>query len=115
MTTRAKTIHVSDESLLLVANRFKVLGDPLRLRLLIALEKQERNVSELVSLTGAGQTTVSRHLQALAAAGMLVRRKEGQNAYYSVAEAEVMALCRLVCGSLQKRLSRQARMAGAFG
>lgn len=114
MTKRAKTNQISDESLLLIASRFRVLGDPLRLRLLIALEERERNVTELVTLTGAGQTTVSRHLQALAAAGMLVRRKEGQNAYYSVAEAEVLALCRLVCGSLRKRLSRQARMAGVF-
>lgn len=115
MSRRTKTTQISDEGLALIASRFRVLGDPLRLRLLLHLEDRERNVSELVTLTGAGQTSISRHLQALAAAGMVTRRKEGQNAYYSVAEAEVLALCRLVCGSLKKRLSRQARMAEAFG
>jgi DNA-binding transcriptional ArsR family regulator len=55
-----------DEALELVADRFKVLGDPVRLRILQALRGGERSVGELVEATGIVQTNVSRHLQILA-------------------------------------------------
>jgi ArsR family transcriptional regulator len=114
MPRALKHRDLSDEALELIASRFKVLADPNRLRLLCLLESQERNVGELVALTQSTQTTVSRHLQALASAGLVSRRKDGQNAFYAISEPEVFDLCTLVCGSLQRRLSGQAQMARLF-
>lgn len=103
---------LSDQALDLIAARFRVLGEPMRLRLLIALEQGERNVSELVAATGATQANASRHLQTLAEAGIVARRKEGLNVYYHIADKSIFDLCEGVCGSLRKRFDSQAR---AFG
>jgi len=103
---------LSPQALDLIAARFRVLGEPMRLRLLIALEKGERNVTELVAATGATQANVSRHLQTLAEAGIVGRRKEGLNVFYHIADPGIFDLCEGVCGSLRKRLDAQAR---AFG
>lgn len=104
--------RLSEPAIELIAARFRVLGEPMRLRLLIALEDGERNVTELVKATGATQANVSRHLQTLTEAGILARRKEGLNVYYYIADPGIFNLCEQVCGSIQKRLGAQAR---AFG
>jgi DNA-binding transcriptional ArsR family regulator len=92
-----------------LAERFKALGEPARLQLLSSLRDGERSVSELVTLTGLGQANVSKHLQQLCSAGFLTRRKEGTFAYYSLADAEVFALCELMCGRVE--LDQQRRRA----
>ena len=102
---------VSDEALELVARRFAVLGEPMRLRLLRTLFDGEKNVHTLVELTGGTQANISRHLQTLTAAGLLGRRKEGLEVFYSIADSSIFKLCELVCGSLEKQLTKQA---GAF-
>lgn len=98
--------------MVLIARRFAVLSEPMRLRLLHALFAGEKNVNELVILTGGTQANVSRHLQTLAHAHMLTRRKEGLQVFYAIADPSIFQLCELVCGSLEKQLSRQA---GVFG
>ena len=54
----------------LVAARFRILAEPMRLRLLNELRGGEQTVSRLVETTGAGQANVSKHLGLLAEAGM---------------------------------------------
>lgn len=84
-----------------VAYRFGVLGEPMRLRILIALKAGERSVGEVVDATGANQANVSRHLSTLVQAGILARRKAGTRVYYRIADESVFELCRVVCGRLQ--------------
>jgi DNA-binding transcriptional ArsR family regulator len=110
--TKPTAAGLPPEALELVAARFKVLAEPMRLRLLQTLEAGERTVGELVSETGAGQANVSKHLNLLADAGLVGRRKEGLNVYYFIADPMVFELCKLVCGSLQKQLAKRAK---AFG
>ncbi len=83
-----------------VAERFKALGEPARLQLLLALREGERTVTDLVSGTGLGQANVSKHLQQLTAAGFVRRRKEGTFAFYALADKEAFALCDLMCGRI---------------
>jgi ArsR family transcriptional regulator len=108
--TKKKVNHakMSDEALGLVASRFKLLGERMRLRLIIALEGGEKNVTELVEATGGTQANISRHLGALTSAGILGRRKDGLMVYYFIADRSIFDLCESVCGSLQKRLEQAA-------
>lgn len=99
---------LTDDALALIARRFAVLAEPMRLRLLHALFAGEKGVSELVELTGGTQANVSRHLQTLAHAHMVARRKEGLQVFYAIADPSIFQLCELVCGSLEKTLNRQA-------
>ena len=77
-----------------------VVGDPMRSRLLLALERHELTVGELCSVVQAPQSTVSRHLKALVDGGWLTSRADGTNRRYaSVAsqlEAPLRALWLLV-------------------
>jgi DNA-binding transcriptional ArsR family regulator len=96
----------------LIARRFRVLGDPLRVRLLDLLRDEELSVSALAEQLGAGQQNVSKHLVVLADAGMLTRRKDGTYVYYRIADEGVFALCEQVCGSVQSQLATLAALVG---
>ena len=61
-----------------VAERFRVLGEPMRIRLLEAMREGEMSVKDLQEATGASQQNVSQHLGVLLRAGIVDRRKEGQ-------------------------------------
>jgi ArsR family transcriptional regulator len=103
----SKKSPLTDEALELVARRFAVLAEPMRLRLIQALFDGEKNVSDLVEATAGTQANVSRHLQTLTAAHILARRKEGLQVFYRISDPTIPRLCELVCGSLEKSLNRQ--------
>jgi DNA-binding transcriptional ArsR family regulator len=109
MSRKARRPGLTPEVLEIIAARFRVLGEASRLKLILALEDGEKNVTRLVELTGLTQANVSRHLQTLTSAGILGRRKEGFNVIYYIADESIFELCDQVCGSLQKRLAQQAR------
>jgi len=106
---------LKDQTLELVAQRFRLLGDPLRLRLLQTLAAGEQSVATLVEMTGTTQANVSKHLQLLLRAGIVVRRKAGLHGFYSIADPSVFQLCDLVCGSLSTHLSDQLAAIPARG
>lgn len=97
------------EQLGLVADRFKVLGEPVRLQLLQALMPGERTVGELAGKTGLSQANVSKHLQLLLAHGLVARRKEGLFAHYRLADETVFQLCELVCRRLESSTRERQR------
>ncbi|MBS0664089.1 MAG: helix-turn-helix transcriptional regulator [Verrucomicrobia bacterium] len=102
---------MSNDALLQIARRFAVLAEPMRLRLLQSLFEGEMSVNELVEVTGGTQANVSRHLQTLAHAHLVSRRKEGLQVFYTISDPSIFRLCELVCGSLEQQLAQQA---GAF-
>lgn len=90
------------------SRRFKLLGEPVRLELLSALNVNgEMAVQELVEATGHRQANVSKHLGHLAEEGLVARRKEGLYAYYRIADPTVSALCLLVCGRLRQEAAEE--------
>jgi DNA-binding transcriptional ArsR family regulator len=70
-----------------ILDRLSALGDESRTRILALLEESELNVTELASVLGLSQPTVSRHLKALAAEGWVEARVEGRNRHYRLAPA----------------------------
>ena len=87
----------------LVAERFRTLGEPTRIKLLDRLREGEASVIELTELIGTTQQNVSKHLGVLQRAGILARRKQGNFAYYRIVDEGVYALCEQVCSSLQRQ------------
>lgn len=106
----AMSTHMTPELTDLVAERFRALGEPMRLRILDALRQDARTVGELVTLTGATQANVSKHLQLLHRLGFVQRTKEGTAARYRIVDRDVFRLCDLVCGGARSRLKEQQRV-----
>ena len=93
----------------MVAERFRTLGEPMRLRILDALRQGEQSVGELVELTGGGQANVSKHLQILLAGGLVTRRKAGTTAYYRLTDTTVFQLCDIVCGRVEDQIETRRK------
>jgi len=88
----------------LIAHRFRLLAEPMRIRLLDSLRDGEATVQDLADRLESSQQNVSKHLALLADAGVLARRKEGTSVHYRIADDGVLALCDQVCGSLDRHL-----------
>jgi DNA-binding transcriptional ArsR family regulator len=88
----------------LIAQRFRVLGEPMRIKLLDALRDGDMTVGELTERLGASQQNVSKHLGVLHQAGLVSRSKRGTFAYYAIADDGVFALCDQVCGGLRTQI-----------
>jgi len=101
----ASVPHPLPESLAeLIAERFRVLSEPMRIRLLDALREAPATVQELQQATGASQQSVSKHLGLLLRSGMVNRSKEGNFSIYAIADQGVFELCEQVCGGLRRQL-----------
>jgi len=103
-----RVFPLADGTIDLVARRFGVLADPLRLRLIRALFNGEKSVSTLVNETGNTQANVSRHLRMLMLSGVINRRKQGLQVFYTISDPSIKPLCELVCGTLERQLRSQA-------
>lgn len=93
-------VALTDALIESVARRFRILGEPQRLRILQLLKDGPRTVNEVGAALRLSQPNVSRHLQSLFDIGALGRRREGNTIYYSVSDPVMLKLCDLVCGSV---------------
>ena len=96
---KARALPLSDQMVELVARRFRMLGEPQRLRILQVLEEGEKTVGDIVDALGGNQPNISKHLQALNDAGLVSRRREGNSIFYAISDPVVFKLCELVCRS----------------
>ncbi|MBK7995809.1 MAG: winged helix-turn-helix transcriptional regulator [Blastocatellia bacterium] len=99
---------MSMEALELVAERFKALSEPIRLRILQELHDGEMSVSEITQVIDSSQPNVSKHLKLLQDAGLLARRQEGNTVYYSISDKVIFDICEIVCNSLREKFSAKA-------
>ncbi len=84
------------EEMCLLAKFFNGFANSTRLSILLLLSQRgEMKVGELVEELGAPQPRVSDHLRCLAWCGYVQVRREGRNAYYSVADERVLEMLRL--------------------
>jgi DNA-binding transcriptional ArsR family regulator len=75
-----------DRSVQLLAQMFRILGDPTRLSILVELKKGELNVTNICRRLSVSQPTVSRHLSILRMGGLVHNRRSGKEIYYSLSE-----------------------------
>lgn len=99
--------EMTPEMLELVAQRFRLLADPMRLRILHELQQGECSVGELVTRVGASQPNISKHLASLKSQSMVKRRQEGNMAYFSIAAPYIFALCDTVCNSMKNEIEHK--------
>ncbi len=105
MTSKVEIPHPLPDPLVeRVAERFRVLGEPMRIRLLEAMRDGEMSVRDLQEATNASQQNVSQHLGVLLRAGVVTRRKEGNYSHYSISDPVVLSLCDEVCGGLRRQV-----------
>lgn len=106
-------LNLTDEGLELVAARFRILGEPMRLKILQELKDGEKNVTELIEACSTTQANISRHLSVLLQAGMVYRRRDGVNAYYGIQDVTIFRLCSVACDALRKDvISRNKALVG---
>jgi ArsR family transcriptional regulator len=75
-----------------VANQFRVLSDPTRVRLLAALAERELCVSELMEILQMEQSIVSHQLRTLRGLQLVRNRKVGRQVYYSLNDQHIRDL-----------------------
>lgn len=103
---------LDDRALGHVAEYFRALSEPLRLKILNALRDKARNVGDLTELLDCSQANVSKHLATLMRHGLVERSMQGTNAFYRIADPNVYQLCDLVCGQMAQRFASQAQLLG---
>ncbi len=108
-STKENKKELSGEALEQVALRFKLLSDPMRLKILHSLQDGEKTVTELVKMTGSSQPNISKHLNILRTTGMVKRRQESNQAFFSIAAPFIFDLCDIVCNGIAQELEQLQR------
>lgn len=98
-----------------IAERFRVLSEPMRIRVLDRLRGGELTVGELAEALGTSQQNVSKHVGVLARAGLVAREKDGNSVRCRIADESVMRLCEEVCGGLQRQVAELQAILGSGG
>ena len=86
------SLQVDLDALKRQARVLKALASEPRLRIISRLEKGPQCVCELTELLGSDQSTVSRHIGVLRAAGLVAGRRSGQHIYYRLVAPSVLPL-----------------------
>jgi DNA-binding transcriptional ArsR family regulator len=97
-----------------VAERFRVLSEPVRLQILSELYEHEQTVTELMDALGQSHANVSKHLQLLYKYGFVDRRKAGLHVYYRLANDDVFQLCDIMCDRLKTETAEQLAIIDAL-
>lgn len=82
----------SNEYLFQLTETFKLLGDPTRLKIILALKEEELCVCDLATLLGVSRSAVSHQLRLLRSLRLVKLRREGKIAYYSLEDTHVSEL-----------------------
>ena len=107
---KTKSAGLDRDQLEGVARLFQVLAEPTRLEILQQLREAPSSVGDLVAALQAKQANVSKQLGVLHDAGLVQRRRDGSQVFYSIREPMIFDLCGLVCKKLQRDAQRQAEL-----
>jgi DNA-binding transcriptional ArsR family regulator len=85
--------RLSPEQVTLVALRARALGDPTRVRILTVLARGEQPVGAIAATLVLEPSTISKHLQVLHHAGLVLRRRAASTVIYRLASPELADWC----------------------
>jgi DNA-binding transcriptional ArsR family regulator len=88
---------MTDDEIDLIANKFKVLSEVSRMKIIRSLVVGEKCVSDIISDTGLLQANVSKQLKLMLLNGVLLMRKSGLQRYYSIADQAIIKVCLAMC------------------
>ena len=88
----------------------KGLAHPKRLLIISALKEGEKSVNQIAETTGIRQANLSQHLTILRQLGILEKRREGLNIYYSIADERIVQACEIVRAAIRQRLHSTNRL-----
>jgi DNA-binding transcriptional ArsR family regulator len=91
--------QLSADQITLVAMRSRALGDGTRVRILNVLARGEQPVRSIATALASEPSTISKHLQVLFHAGLVVRRREASTVVYAIADASVADWCRYLAAA----------------
>lgn len=89
---RAKETQLTDEEVTQLAETFRALGDPTRIRIIQALRQQELCVCDLCQVLDMSQSAISHQLRVLRNLRLVKFRKSGKNVYYSLDDEHIVQL-----------------------
>ena len=99
--------HMDEKILQSLSRLFRLLNDTNRLRILFAIGKETRSVSEIMEETSLPQTLVSFHLRPLRESGILTTERKGAFIYYSLSEPKLIDLLVSLCGVSPKSNTKE--------
>lgn len=105
---------LDERALQYVAQYFKALAEPMRLKILNALQDGEKNVNQLTEMSGGTQANISKHLSLLSQYGLVKRESRRNCVFYSIADPSVYELCELVCNQIGSRMMLEAEIKKIF-
>jgi ArsR family transcriptional regulator len=88
-----------------LADTFRVLGDPTRVRILDALSTGELCVCDIASLAGISESAVSHQLRLLRGMRLVRPRRAGRQVYYSVDDHHILELLKQAMTHVEEQLS----------
>jgi DNA-binding transcriptional ArsR family regulator len=104
---------LSDRARERIAERFRALSEPTRLKILERLFRSPASVGEILTSVGGTQANVSKHLALLHAGGLVERRRQGLKTVYSIADPTLERICAIVCDAVTRDARDEARAVAA--
>ncbi|HEY3374075.1 MAG TPA: metalloregulator ArsR/SmtB family transcription factor [Candidatus Aquicultor sp.] len=107
---RIKSSLIGDRPIDRLADTFKVLSDPTRVKIVFSLLQGELCVCEIAEVVGASQSAVSHQLRKLKDARLVKRRKASKMVYYSLDDAHIIRLLTECMHHVQEEFHEPASM-----
>lgn len=101
------TVPLPDDTVLELANWFKVLADPTRIRILSTLSQGELCVCDLAEILGMKPSAISHQLRYLRAMRLVKNRRDGTTIYYTHDDAHTIGLLQMATDHVA-HISREA-------
>ncbi len=89
---RARDEAIADQELERLSSMYKVLGDPTRLKIVMALKDVEMCVCDLSAFLGVSESAVSHQLRRLKDLALVKKRRDGQVIYYTLDDSHIVDL-----------------------
>lgn len=84
-----RRLQLSDDHAMALADLFRLLGDPTRLRIVVACLRTPRAVSDIADRLGLSVSLVSHHLRLLKGARLVRAERQGRQVYYGADDLHV--------------------------